>query len=151
MPAKFNFCPFSSQKILCDSVRTPIKKYKSDKILVTDVFATEACYSDNWRSRRTLKETAFMPQRGWKFDEIGYDFIHYSTLLLYYRWMHPDILHRLRFKQRKLFPFFFTFIGWTSDIKSSRLKFVVKSCSPVCLTPTLNTFRWVLNETATLR
>ena len=109
MPAKFNFCPFSSQKILCHSVRTPIKKYKSDKLLVTDVFATEACYSDNGRSRRTLKETAFMPQRGWKFDEIGYDFIHYSTVLLHYRWMRPDILHRLRFKQKKLFPFFFFF------------------------------------------
>ena len=153
MTAKFNFGPFSSQKILCHSVRTPIKKYKSDKLLVTDVFATEACYSDNGRSRRTLKETAFMPQRGWKFDEIGYDFIHYSTVLLHYRWMRPDILHRLRFKQKKIFPFFFffTLIGWTSNIKSSRLKFVVKSCSPICLTSNLSTFRWVLNETATLK
>ena len=28
---------------------------------------------------------------------------------------------------------------------------MVKSCSPICLTSNLSTFRWVLNETATLK
>ena len=46
-PMNFNFCSLtgceSSQKIMCDSVWTSIKKYKSDKLLaVPEVSATEA-------------------------------------------------------------------------------------------------------------
>ena len=52
--------------------------------------------------------------------------------------MHPNILHILCYKQKYKYPFFFFFFTF---LKSSRLIFVVKPYSPVCLTFNLNTFK----------
>ena len=114
MPSKFNFCPLtgceSSQKIMCDSVRTSIKKYKSDKLLaVPEVSATEATGEVDAHWKKPLARLII------RWDKIRLHTLLYSIAVLkmnasrYNAWITSQIYI--------FFSFFLTFGLWHKKVR----------------------------------